>query len=92
MIPGWILKRFWSTLKPHAGQHSGKNNLSIPTAGAFHISQKLAEVTILGVLQQPAAVLVNGETKTFTYSISQQKLVISKRKVDLYTETTIEWK
>ncbi|KAJ7307818.1 glycosyl hydrolases family 31-domain-containing protein [Mycena albidolilacea] len=33
--------------------HSGRNSLNISTAGAFQISQKLAEVTILGVLQQP---------------------------------------
>jgi alpha-glucosidase len=71
--------------------HSGKNSLNISTAGAFHISQKLAEVTILGVLQQSAAVLVDGKTKSFTYEIPQQKLVISKLRVDLNTETTIEW-
>ncbi|KAJ7892526.1 hypothetical protein B0H14DRAFT_3427931 [Mycena olivaceomarginata] len=72
--------------------HSGKNSLNISTAGAVHIPQKLAEVTILGVMQQPSAVLVDGETKSFTYVIPQQKLVISKLRVDLNTETTIEWK
>ncbi|KAJ6553086.1 glycosyl hydrolases family 31-domain-containing protein [Mycena capillaripes] len=71
---------------------AGMDAVNISSSGAFHIVQKLAEVTILGVAQRPAAVLVGGQVKNFTYAASQQKLVVSELSVDLNLGTTIEWK
>jgi alpha-glucosidase len=71
---------------------SGKSTVMISAEGAFHITQKLAEVTILGVVHKPNQVFVGDKRKAFNYAGPQQKLVISKLALDLNGHTTIEWK
>ncbi|KAJ7861406.1 glycosyl hydrolases family 31-domain-containing protein [Mycena olivaceomarginata] len=71
---------------------SSKSTVMISAEGAFHITQKLAEVTILGVVHKPNEVFVGDKRKAFNYAGPQQKLVISKLALDLNGHTTIEWK
>ncbi|KAJ7236328.1 glycosyl hydrolases family 31-domain-containing protein [Mycena rebaudengoi] len=71
---------------------SSKSTVTISAEGAFHITQKLAEVTILGVVHKPNELFLGGERKTFNYAGPQQKLVVSKLALDLNRRTTIEWK
>ncbi|KAJ7311650.1 glycosyl hydrolases family 31-domain-containing protein [Mycena albidolilacea] len=71
---------------------SSKSTVMISAEGAFHITQKLAEVTILGVMHKPNEVFVGDKRKAFNYAGPQQKLVISKLALDLNGHTTIEWK
>ncbi|KAJ7265080.1 glycosyl hydrolases family 31-domain-containing protein [Mycena rebaudengoi] len=71
---------------------SSKSTVTISAEGAFHITQKLAEVTILGVVHKPNELFLGGERNTFNYAGPQQKLVVSKLALDLNRRTTIEWK
>ncbi|KAJ6528271.1 glycosyl hydrolases family 31-domain-containing protein [Mycena vulgaris] len=61
--------------------------------GKFHIAQKLAAATVLGVAKKPTEVKVGGDrVKGFTYAAAEKKLVLTGLAVDLNEDTTIEWK
>ncbi|KAF8177576.1 glycosyl hydrolases family 31-domain-containing protein [Mycena galopus ATCC 62051] len=71
--------------------HASNDTVKITSAGAFHVAQKLAEVTILGVANQPRSVTVGGYMQSFSYAAKQEKVVISNVSVDLNVGTTIKW-
>ncbi|KAJ7183712.1 glycosyl hydrolases family 31-domain-containing protein [Mycena filopes] len=72
--------------------HASKGSVKISSAGKFHVAQKLAEVTILGVTKKPAAVTVGGKAVKSTYESAQQKVVLSGLSVDLNAGAAIAWK
>ncbi|KAJ6607818.1 glycosyl hydrolases family 31-domain-containing protein [Mycena sp. CBHHK59/15] len=72
---------------------ASEGSVKISSNGKFHVAQKLAEVTILGVAKKPTAVSVGGAAvKSFTYTSAQQKVVVTGVGVDLNKDTTISWK
>jgi alpha-glucosidase len=66
--------------------------VKISSAGKFHVAQKLAQVTVLGVAKKPTSVSVGGKAVKFTYASAQQKVVLTGLSVDLNKGATIEWK
>lgn len=66
--------------------------MKLASKGTFHVAQKLAEVTVLGVAKKPASVSVGGKAAKFTYASAQEKVVLTGLSVDLNKGTTIEWK
>ncbi|KAJ7878064.1 hypothetical protein B0H13DRAFT_1631358, partial [Mycena leptocephala] len=60
--------------------HATKNNDKISSAGTFHLLQRLAEVTILGITMKPAMILVSGKATTFTYASAHQKIGIKAKR------------
>ncbi|KAJ6454358.1 glycosyl hydrolases family 31-domain-containing protein [Mycena sanguinolenta] len=71
---------------------ASENSVKISSSGTFNITQKLAEVTVLGVPKKPAHLSVGGAEKSFTYVAQQQKVVVEGLSVDLNADsTTIQW-
>ncbi|KAJ7473458.1 glycosyl hydrolases family 31-domain-containing protein [Mycena latifolia] len=70
-----------------------KGKVTVSSKGKFHVAQKLAAVTVLGVAKKPAEVEVGGKrVGGFAYTAATQKLVLTGLAVDLNKGTTIEWK
>lgn len=67
--------------------------VKINSSGSFIVAQKLQQVTILGVKNQPKTLLINGEKSgTLSYFPQQQKVVVSGLNIDLNKPTTVSWK
>ncbi|KAF9043212.1 glycosyl hydrolases family 31-domain-containing protein [Panaeolus papilionaceus] len=67
--------------------------VKINSSGSYIIAQKLQQVTILGVKNQPKTLLINGEKSgTLSYFPQQQKVVVSGLNIDLNKPTTVSWK
>ncbi|KAJ7692931.1 glycosyl hydrolases family 31-domain-containing protein [Mycena rosella] len=73
--------------------HVSEGRVTVQGKGKFHVAQKLAAATILGVTKKPTKVTVGGgAVKGFTYAAAHQKLVLTGLAVDLNEKTEIEWK
>ncbi|KAF7304057.1 Glycoside hydrolase family 31 protein [Mycena indigotica] len=66
-------------------------SVRIGGTGKYKISQKLAQVTVLGVAKKPREVSVDGKKAKFEWTARQQRLVVSGLSVDLNKATTVEW-
>jgi alpha-glucosidase len=66
-------------------------SLALTPNGKFHIAQKLANVTVLGVASQPKKVAVSGTAANFQYDAATEKLVVSGLAVDLNSKSTLTW-
>lgn len=70
-----------------------RSQVVIASDGSFNVTQRLAEVTVLGVSSEPTFVLVDGKMVAGWYYVpSKHKLVAQSLDIDLNNRVTIEWK
>ncbi|KAF8532453.1 glycoside hydrolase family 31 protein [Gautieria morchelliformis] len=75
------------TMKAASGE------VTITQEGSFNIAQRLGMVTVLGVINRPTQVQVDGTvTKNWDYLVPQNKLVIRNMTTDLNQHVTLAWK
>ncbi|KAK7045115.1 glycoside hydrolase family 31 protein [Favolaschia claudopus] len=68
-----------------------KGGVDIASQGEWNVTQKLVQVTILGVAPAPGSVSVGGVSHNFTYTEAQQELVLTDLDIDLNGGTQIVW-
>ncbi|KAJ7578612.1 glycosyl hydrolases family 31-domain-containing protein [Mycena floridula] len=69
-----------------------KGQLNLTPKGAFHVAQKLQEITLLGISTKPKSVTLQGKAvSNFTFAAAQQKVVIGGLAVDLNSPATLKW-
>ena len=72
--------------------HARTGRLSIQPRGKFVVPQKLDEVVILGVMERPKSVEVQGRRYSdWMFSGDREKLLITNLDLDLNVPSTIEW-
>jgi alpha-glucosidase len=70
-----------------------KNAVSISGHGGFHIAQRLADITVLGVGAKPSSVSLNGQkVGIWTYAAQQGKLSAVGVDADLNSPVLLTWK
>ncbi|KZS93448.1 hypothetical protein SISNIDRAFT_507539 [Sistotremastrum niveocremeum HHB9708] len=65
--------------------------LEISSSGSFQVSQKLDQITILGVSKPDSIQLSGTSIGNWTYTPAQEKLVIPNLGVDLNKDITLDW-
>ncbi|TFY57478.1 hypothetical protein EVG20_g8535, partial [Dentipellis fragilis] len=68
--------------------------LSVSGQGAWHVQQKLSQVTVLGLSRAPQSVSVGGQALaggSWNYTQEVQRFSIGGLEVDLNGDTTISW-